>query len=350
MLPEERLRLGIAAALLLLVYGTALVFAVRSLAGAIRRRRGGAGAPALRPALRRARVAVYALAGLGVACAAYARLVEPYWPEVTHARVESAKLSRPIRIAHISDVHSDPVARLEPRLPDLIAAERPDVIVFTGDAINSPDGAANFRTLMKRLAAIAPTYAVRGNWDVWYWSGIDLFGGTGVTELSGTAVQLPGRADVWIAGVPVGELDAVPGMLDAIPRGAVSLFLYHYPDEIEDVARRGVDLYLAGHTHGGQVALPLYGALVTLSRHGKRFESGLYRVGGTALYVNRGIGMEGGSAPRVRFMARPEVTIIELEPAQAPPSQGTESSSDVMRRRSDGDSRNASCLPTRSRA
>jgi len=69
-LPEERLRLGIAAALLLLVYGTALVFAVRSLAGAIRRRRGGAGAPALRPALRRARVAVYALAGLGVACAA----------------------------------------------------------------------------------------------------------------------------------------------------------------------------------------------------------------------------------------------------------------------------------------
>jgi predicted MPP superfamily phosphohydrolase len=318
-LPEERLRVGIAAALLLFVYGASLAFIVRSLVGAIRRRRGGAAAPPLRRALRRMRAVVHALAGLGVVCAIYARFVEPYWPEVTHARVQCAKLaagSRPIRIAHISDVHSDPAARLEPELPDLIAAERPDVILFTGDAINSPGGLDNFRTLMKRLAAIAPTYAVRGNWDVWFWGDIDLFGGTGVTELSGTAVQLPGRADVWVAGVPVGRLDAVPGMLAAIPRGAVSLFLYHYPDEIEDVARRGADLYLAGHTHGGQVALPLYGALVTLSRHGKRFESGLYRVGGTALYVNRGIGMEGGTAPRVRFMARPEIAIIELVPPE----------------------------------
>jgi predicted MPP superfamily phosphohydrolase len=66
------------------------------------------------------------------------------------------------------------------------------------------------------------------------------------------------------------------------------------------------------------VALPLYGALITFSRFGKRFESGLYRVGGTALYVNRGIGMEGGGAPRVRFWARPEITLIELVPAGAP--------------------------------
>jgi predicted MPP superfamily phosphohydrolase len=317
-LPEERLRLGIAAALLLFVYGAAFAFVVRSLVLAVRTRRGGAAAPPLRPALRRARVAVHVLAATGLLCAVYARFVEPYWPEVTHARVECAKLhSRPIRIAQISDVHSDPTARLEPEIPDLIAAERPDVILFTGDALNSPGGLDNFRTLMTRLAAIAPTYAVRGNWDVWYWGAIDLFGGTGVTELDGTAVQLPGRADVWIAGVPVGGLEAVPGMLAAIPRDAVSIFLYHYPDEIEDLARRGVDLYVAGHTHGGQVALPFYGALVTLSRYGKRFESGLYQVGGTALYVNRGIGMEGGAAPRVRFMARPEISIIELAPPRA---------------------------------
>ena len=64
-----------------------------------------------------------------------------------------------------------------------------------------------------------------------------------------------------------------------------------------------MDLYCAGHIHGGQIALPFYGALVTLSKYGKRFEAGLYRVGETWLYVNRGIGMEGerllgsGSAP-----------------------------------------------------
>ena len=61
--------------------------------------------------------------------------------------------------------------------------------------------------------------------------------------------------------------------------------------------------------------MPFYGALVTLSRFGKRFESGLHRVGSTALYVNRGIGMEGGNAPRVRFMARPEITILEVAPS-----------------------------------
>lgn len=310
--------MGIAAALFLFVYAAALAFLVRSAVVAIRRRRGAA-SEALRPALRRARVAVYVLAGLGVLCAGYARIIEPYWPEVTHVRVESAKLpagARPIRLALISDVHSDPDARLEPELPALVAGERPDFIVFAGDAINSPDGLDNFRTLMKRLAAIAPTYGVRGNWDVWYWGVIDLFGGTGVTELDGTAVRVPGLpAELWVAGVPVGGLDRVPGMLAAVPRGAFSVFLYHYPDEIEEVARRGADLYVAGHTHGGQVALPFYGALITLSRHGKRFESGLYRIGGTALYVNRGIGMEGGRAPRVRFMARPEITIIEVHPA-----------------------------------
>jgi len=79
-----------------------------------------------------------------------------------------------------------------------------------------------------------------------------------------------------------------------------------------------VDLYCAGHTHGGQVALPFYGALVTFSKYGKRFETGLYRVGETRLYVSRGIGMEGGKIPRVRFCSRPEVTVIEIHPAVAP--------------------------------
>ena len=64
--------------------------------------------------------------------------------------------------------------------------------------------------------------------------------------------------------------------------------------------------------------MPFYGALVTLSRFGKRFESGLYRVGATWLYVNRGIGMEGGRGARVRFWSRPEVTVIDIYPASVP--------------------------------
>jgi predicted MPP superfamily phosphohydrolase len=73
-----------------------------------------------------------------------------------------------------------------------------------------------------------------------------------------------------------------------------------------------VDLFLCGHTHGGQVRLPFWGAVITMSKHHKRFESGLYDVGGVPMYVNRGVGCEGGSAPRVRFLCRPEVAVFDL--------------------------------------
>jgi predicted MPP superfamily phosphohydrolase len=105
-------------------------------------------------------------------------------------------------------------------------------------------------------------------------------------------------------------------MFDSVPPGVLMVFLHHYPDEIYEVAKQQVDLYCAGHTHGGQVALPIYGALITFSRFGKRFESGLYKVEDTHLYVNRGIGMDGGFAPRVRFCARPEVTVIDIAAAK----------------------------------
>jgi uncharacterized protein len=117
-----------------------------------------------------------------------------------------------------------------------------------------------------------------------------------------------------IAGVPVGHEIRIDTVLGAIPSDDFSVFLFHYPDEIMAVARRKADLYCAGHIHGGQIALPFYGALVTLSRLGKRFEAGPYRVDATWLYVSRGIGMEGGLMPRVRFFARPELTVIDVHP------------------------------------
>ncbi len=261
--------------------------------------------------------AILSLAVGGVLCFAYAYFIEPYWPEVTHVRIESGKLtgaSRPVRLIHISDLHCDPQARLETRLPDIIAAQHPDLIVFTGDSINSPEGLPVLKTLLTRLAQIAPVYAVRGNWDSWFWASRDLFGGTGVKELKDEASRIEvAGVELWIAGAPYGDAGKIKDALDVVPPGAFTVLLYHTPDEILDVAGLNkVDLYCAGHTHGGQVALPLYGALVTLSKFGKRYEAGLYRERETWLYVNRGIGMEGGGAPRVRFWSRPEVTLIEL--------------------------------------
>jgi predicted MPP superfamily phosphohydrolase len=262
---------------------------------------------------------ILGLAAVGSLCIAYG-FIEPYWPQVTHLRIESRKMpakSAPIRIVQLSDLHSDPKPRLEQRLPSIIAAEEPDLIVFTGDSVNSPGGLPVFRECMTQLARIAPTFAVRGNWDVWYSSELDLFGGTGVRELKGEAVKvnLSGKF-LWVAGVPAGSANLIPKALSAIPKSEFTVLLDHYPDDILEAANSGVDLYCAGHTHGGQIALPWYGALITLSKFGKRFESGAYQVGETWLYVNRGIGMEGGSMPRVRFCSRPEVTVIEIGPTR----------------------------------
>ena len=68
-----------------------------------------------------------------------------------------------------------------------------------------------------------------------------------------------------------------------------------------------IDLMLSGHTHGGQVRLPFFGAIFTGSLYGRKLQSGLYRLYQTSLYISRGIGLEGMGAPRVRFLCKPEV-------------------------------------------
>jgi predicted MPP superfamily phosphohydrolase len=256
-------------------------------------------------------------------CVAYGYFVEPYWPQVTHVRIASTRLrprAQPIRVVLLSDLHSDPKPRLEDRLPALVGAERPDLIVYTGDSINSIEALPVFRRCITNLAQVAPTFAVRGNWDTWYWHDVDLFGGTGVHELDGEAASVDvAGTSVWIGGVAVGHEGLVERALDQIPQGSPALFLYHYPypDVLPEAAHGRVDLLCTGHTHGGQVALPLYGAIITLSKYGKTYEAGLYRAGALWMYVNRGIGLEGGGAPRVRFFARPEITVVEIAPETA---------------------------------
>lgn len=267
--------------------------------------------------------ALAALAAVGILCIAYGRLVEPRWLEVTHSRVPTPRLPpghRGVRIVHLSDLHSDPEPLLEERLPALVASLRPDLIVFTGDAANSPAGLPIFRSLLTALARSAPTFAVGGNWDAWYFRDHDRFAGTGARELDGD------HASLDVAGVPVHVAGAAfdhPERLDetvrSLPADGPAIVLYHcpFPDLVGSERAARVDLFCAGHVHGGQVALPGYGALITLSRFGKRFERGLYPDAdgfGFPLYVSRGIGMEGG-APRVRFASRPEVALIELVPA-----------------------------------
>lgn len=298
MLETELLRVQLFLSAVLAVYVLALASLLRVL-----RRRGKIG---------RFDGAVFAAAALGFACMAYGRFIEPYWPEIVRVKIPTDKIAgRPVRCAHVSDLHFDVNKQLEDRLPGLIAGLKPDLIVFTGDSINTPAALPAFKAFLSSAAAIAPTFVVRGNWDAWFWNELDLFGGTGARELTGApqALTVDGSR-LQVGGAPVGM--ELRGPLAALKPGPFNIFLYHYPDEIGAAARSAVDLYCAGHTHGGQVALPLYGALMTLSRFDKLYEAGLYRVKETWLYVNRGIGMEGGHAPRVRFWARPEITLYEI--------------------------------------
>jgi len=274
------------------------------------------------PTRRAVERAILACAAGGLLCIAYGCGIEPYWLEITRVAIPTQKLrgaTSRVRIVQISDLHSDPQPRLEERLPGLIAAEHPNLIVFTGDAINSVRGLPVFRRCLTRLAAIAPTFVVKGNWDAWYWGGQDLFGDTGAREVDGSPLRVEVRGvPIWITGFAVDHESSLSRAFDGVPGNQLSVLLYHYPDLLTEASQHHADLYLAGHTHGGQIALPWYGALVTFAKTGKQYEAGLYRMSDTWLYVNRGIGMEGGPAPRVRFCARPEVTVIDLVAAEVP--------------------------------
>jgi predicted MPP superfamily phosphohydrolase len=237
---------------------------------------------------------------------------EPCWPEVERVTVRSPKLAadEPIRLVQLSDLHSEAEPRLEDSLPGIVAGLRPDLIVFTGDAINTTRGLGHFRRVMARLADIAPTFAVRGNWDVWWFPRTNLYGGTGVRELASEAVPFRiRRQELWLVGVPVDSEPAIPGLLAQVPPHRFAVLLHHFPAAV--VWAKGADLHLAGDTHGGQLRLPWIGALLRISRDGIWKPEGLQREGQTLLYVNRGIGMEGRLLP-VRFLCRPEITLFEI--------------------------------------
>jgi predicted MPP superfamily phosphohydrolase len=315
MQPIEAVRVLLFVGVVLAVSISAAVIVVRDL----RRRRSHL--PPGPPSTRKRLVLAAALAG--ALCMAWGFLVEPNWLETTHVRIASAKVTHPVRIAFFSDLHCDARPRLDDQLVRRIEEEHPRAIVFGGDAVNDPAGIPILQRCMRALSAIAPTFAVRGNWDVggggFAWQDLievearrHMFEGTGVRELDGEAAAI--SSEVWIAGISIFARDKIPAALAPIPREACTVFVCHWPDEIEGIARRKVDLYLCGHTHGGQVALPFYGALVTFSHYGKEYERGLNRLDETWIYTTRGVGMDGKGAPRVRFCARPELTIVDITP------------------------------------
>lgn len=260
-------------------------------------------------------IVTHLLAILGMACLLYGFFIEPYWVEVKKVEIPTSKLHQTtVRLVQISDTHCTIRPLNEKKMVEIINGLKPDVIVFTGDSANNSKGLKRFKETMKSLEARLGKFAVRGNTDVIFWHRVNIFGETGFVELDSNTVEIDKDGDkIWITGVSCEKGGKAGDVLKKVPDDCFSIFLYHYPDLAEDLNNMHVDLYLAGHIHGGQIALPFYGAIITLSKSGKKYESGEYKVGNTILYVNRGLGLAAGVNPKMRFFARPEITVFDLK-------------------------------------
>jgi len=258
----------------------------------------------------------------------YATWVEPFRIGVTQAELRSSKLNgdAPLRLLHITDLHIEHITPREQKLLQLVEELAPDVIVITGDYLNlssvyDPGAQAEARDLLAQLCDIArsPVYAITGSPPVDRSDVVPaIFEGLPITWLLDETVELHINDHtlrlVGLRCTRERHLDAprLRRLMDDSPGDRFTLLLYHSPDLMPEAVELGADLYLCGHTHGGQIRLPLFGALVTSSDFWKRYEMGRYEEGKTTLYVSRGLGMEGLGAPRARFLAPPEVVLWTL--------------------------------------
>ena len=263
-----------------------------------------------------------------VAGAAYATWIEPFRLTVTHQRLTAQNWhGAGIRLLHIADLHIERITERERALNAQIEALQPDVIVFSGDFVNlsyrdDAQAKADIRTIIGAWHAPLGVYCVPGTPVVEpiprvleFVAGLD-----NLTLLANrwVSIETPdGGARLHILGMITThdlavDRAALTQMLGRMPDAGLTLLLVHAPDIAPEAAKAGFDLYLCGHTHGGQIRLPLIGALLSASQLGKRFVMGRYQVGQMTLYTSRGVGMEGLGAPRARLFCPPEITLWEI--------------------------------------
>lgn len=254
--------------------------------------------------------------GVGATIAAVDGLaIEPYWLEVSRHRVALAGLPTALEgfaIAQITDAHLTGIGRVEESILAAIREASPQLVVLTGDLIDSD---RDRETLAELCAALRETkaevIACLGNWEYW--------GELSIPDLrrsyadAGATLIVDDWHD-WDSGLAIYASDdstaGRPRKLPVEPRAAVELLLTHSPAFVDELAPRGFDLCLAGHTHGGQIRA---GRLAPVTPKGSgRYVAGWYESPMGPLYVSRGTGT---SIVPARFCCRPELAIFELSRA-----------------------------------
>ena len=247
-------------------------------------------------------------------------LIEPRWLATRRVVLESAKVPEPLRIVVLADLQSDNFGGYERDVLRRAMAEQPDLLLLPGDYVHTDDPEASASEGSKLNAMLREVgfrarlgaYAVEGNCEAaggWRW----LFAGTEVTAwgASGTRAIAP-----WLHLTGLTLADSFDPTISIPPVAGFHIAMGHGPDfALGDVA---ADLLIAGHTHGGQVQIPFFGPILTLSGVPRAWAHGVTDLaGGRKLVVSRGIGMERGRAPRLRFWCRPELVVIDVVPAEA---------------------------------
>ncbi len=231
-----------------------------------------------------------------------------------------------LTIVHISDLHM--TGRIGREYFEAVARAvndlRPDVIAITGDIVETEACWPWLADTVGTLCAPLGVYYILGNHDLFIDAGRthEMLGRSGLTALSGRWVRAEWNgAPVFLGG---NELPWIPPgpSLEQLPRRQAAhaefrLALCHTPDQFAWCVGAEVDLALAGHTHGGQVQLPVLGVIGSPSLHGTRYACGVFRRADTVMHVTRGIG---GETPW-RFRCPPEIALLELvRPRRLPQS------------------------------
>ena len=244
-------------------------------------------------------------------------LIEPQWLEISRHTLQTPKLDQSVSVAVLADIQTDQVGLYEEEVLALVQKENPDLILLAGDYLqiyeveDYLEELARFQQIFLRAGFDPPLgiYAVRGNVDWENWE--DLFEGSDVKVFHETETLDIGPVSLtglnWIES---GNKELmIPG------RDSYHIVLGHSPNF--SLGEIKADLLIAGHTHGGQFQLPGIGPLLTLSAVPRSWASGLTEIRpGQYLLVSRGIGLERGNSPRLRFLCRPELIFIHLQPVE----------------------------------
>jgi len=241
-------------------------------------------------------------------------------PEVTETEIWLRRLPAAfdgLRIVHLTDIHHSVYTPLETVQEAVRTADHlhPDLVALTGDFVTlSPSYIWPVARALGKLHARFGVFAVLGNHDFQ----VDADEVTRALRAQHIRVlrnahhALRSRGStLWLAGVDDlwWNADDFHAALASVPAREAKILLCHNPIGIRQAVKHGVDFVLSGHTHGGQVRLPLVGSVRGRSKLGERFVEGWNRLDGTQIYVSRGIGQ---SVVPLRLNCPPEITCLRL--------------------------------------